>query len=1136
MRNSSWICVFGLLAALGCVQATYTYHSVLRCSCNGRSRYCLRDARGLHCVDCQGDTEGRHCERCKAGFYLQGAGPSCTPCRCNATGSLAATCDSRGRCRCKDGVTGDKCDRCPDGAIGPQGCSQRRQPREDSGSRSSCFCYGHSSQCSPQSGFSGFSVYTVTSTFTDGVDGWTPTAPDVNPRDVHFRWSPKHQDVEVISKSSLPVYLSAPAPYLGNQLLSYGQNFSFSLRLDRGVRHPSISDVILEGGGLKVSASLGDLRTIVPCGQKLRYSFRLDQQPSSRWRPQLSSSQFQTLLQNLTAIRIRATFGENGRGYLDNVQLVSARRGPGTPARWVQTCSCPPGYEGDFCERCAAGFKRRSPADGAFSACESCSCRGGSCDPQTGDCYSADETTGDLSCPAGSYRDPWQPQSCSKCPCPEGTSCSVSASTLRPQCDPCPAGTTGPRCDVCQEGFYGDPAGLSGVQRPCRPCRCNGHIDVGVAGSCDRSSGECLRCVNNTKGRSCESCQDGFYRARVADACKACRCDLQGSQTRQCDDLGRCQCRPGFEGLRCQRSNCPACFSPIKAKMETYAVKVQELEDLFSDMDGDLRPANNAELEAALRSTEELVDDLQDDVEALDGLEKSLQGRLDSISTRHLAQGLEVVTVGNAAGDVTRQQQTYRSKADDIQTMIRDMKRKLDQAKTGLRAAELPLSDAPLVPDALSSLVQVANSLADKHQTDATAVERKASDALSDSEKGLALVQTLMNRENKVKGLIGDLKTTYDRTSAQVKAQENQAARLSAEAKGESKKAAAMLKDLGDMEQSLPSALKVQDGVNAMFSRLGSLSDGADSDISGFQALQDGVQRDMAAAGDLLASGRTAQQGFGKLLDRVYVAKGIADGALERIQTNTNELDDALRTLSGFDQQIDSSKALADAAIRRLPRINGTVQNAVRSNGETLSLLGDVSRNYDNALETIGTLEGLVIGMEGTFGTLPPHNSLLNQATKLNQDSVALKTRTAGVAGNLASGLDAARKLQATAEQAAAGAAAAFTNAQQTRTTVRDTLRDVNALLLNLNQPGGAVDEGRLKQLEDSLASAQRNVETNLRPRFRDMEEREDAQRRRLAGINSDIDTILADIANLEDIVKKVPEGCYNSQPIEQAL
>lgn len=134
----------------------------------------------------------------------------------------------------------------------------------------------------------------------------------------------------------------------------------------------------------------------------------------------------------------------SGRGYLDNVQLVSAQRGDGVPARWVQVCSCPQGYDGEFCERCSVGFRRRVPADGAFSSCEPCSCSGGSCDPQTGDCYSADETPGQLRiCPEGFYRDLWQPQTCVKCPCPEGVSCSMAAGFLEPRCGFCPAGTTG---------------------------------------------------------------------------------------------------------------------------------------------------------------------------------------------------------------------------------------------------------------------------------------------------------------------------------------------------------------------------------------------------------------------------------------------------------------------------------------------------------------------------------------------------------------------------------------------------------------------------------------------------------------------------------------------------------------------
>lgn len=79
------------------------------------------------------------------------------------------------------------------------------------------------------------------------------------------------------------------------------------------------------------------------------------------------------------------------------------------------------------------------------------------------------------------------------------------------------------------------------------------------------------------------------------------------------------------------------------------------------------------------------------------------------------------------------------------------------------------------------------------------------------------------------------------------------------------------------------------------------------------------------------------------------------------------------------------------------------------------------------------------------------------------------------------------------------------------------------------------MDDSRLKELEDSLAGAQRDVEGHLRPRLRDMEEQEAAQRRQLNNINRDIDAILGDITNLEDILKAVPTGCYNNSPHETA-
>lgn len=94
---------------------------------------------------------------------------------------------------------------------------------------------------------------------------------------------------------------------------------------------------------------------------------------------------------------------------------------------------------------------------------------------------------------------------------------------------------------------------------------------------------------------------------------------------------------------------------------------------------------------------------------------------------------------------------------------------------------------------------------------------------------------------------------------------------------------------------------------------------------------------------------------------------------------------------------------------------------------------------------------------------------------------------------------------------------------------------EVNLLLFLYSDRGGTVDEGQLKLLEDSVANAQRDVDEHLRPRLRDMADREAAQRRHLVGINNDIDTILRDIDNLDDILASIPKGCYNSPPIEEA-
>ena len=66
----------------------------------------------------------------------------------------------------------------------------------------------------------------------------------------------------------------------------------------------------------------------------------------------------------------------------------------------------------------------------------------------------------------------------------------------------------GPNCDTCTDNYFGSPKDVNGT---CEPCICNNNIDPNIPGSCDTSSGECLKCLFNTEGFNCEQCSTGFY-------------------------------------------------------------------------------------------------------------------------------------------------------------------------------------------------------------------------------------------------------------------------------------------------------------------------------------------------------------------------------------------------------------------------------------------------------------------------------------------------------------------------------------------------------------------------------------------------------------------------------------------------
>lgn len=91
-----------------------------RCSCNRLGTQRPFDCQPEGQCNCRPGVGGKRCDRCEPGFWamhkLSQGTSGCLPCECNALGSVREDCEQQsGRCACRPGTNGMKCDQCPAG-------------------------------------------------------------------------------------------------------------------------------------------------------------------------------------------------------------------------------------------------------------------------------------------------------------------------------------------------------------------------------------------------------------------------------------------------------------------------------------------------------------------------------------------------------------------------------------------------------------------------------------------------------------------------------------------------------------------------------------------------------------------------------------------------------------------------------------------------------------------------------------------------------------------------------------------------------------------------------------------------------------------------------------------------------------
>ncbi|NXT10478.1 LAMC2 protein, partial [Prunella fulvescens] len=1143
------------------------------CDCNGLSRQCvfdwqlLRDTgSGYRCLGCLGNTEGAHCERCKEGFFRRPGQRCCLPCLCHPAGSLSTQCDSGGRCSCKPGVTGDKCDRCQPGfeSLSQAGCRRSGQSlqcecdpagsvggchsghcvckesvtgeqcqrckrhfynlnaRNPAGC-SPCFCYGHSATCVSADNHS---VHNITSTFQQGTEGWRGVHESGSP--AQLQWSPRHQDVFIAARTSEPIYFMAPAKFLGNQQLSYGQTLSFGYRLDRGGRQPSPHDVVLEGHGLRVTAPFLPQGEVLPCGVSHMYTFRLDEHTSSKWSPRLNHFEFRRLLGNLTALWIRATFGEYSTGYIDNVTLVSAQPVPGAPAPWVERCRCPAEYRGQFCQSCAPGYRRDAPGQGPFSICVPCNCQGGGiCDPDTGECYSGDENVGNgASCPSGSYRDPRQPHGCRPCPCGPGQGCSLGPRGEEVICDHCPPGAAGASCEYCADGYFGDPA----ASQPCQPCQCNGNVEPNAVGNCDRQTGECLKCIHNTAGFYCDRCKDGFFGNPLAPdpahKCRACNCDLVGAEPLKCRSDGSCICKPGFEGPRCEERECPACYGQVKEQLELYLQQLAELELLLSEVRAG-GGAESRELEGRMLVAEEMLQTILRETLSLQASDRSLEGRVARVKGQGSSSQSRLDEIKATVERLRSLGSQYEREVQETRQLLERARLELERSGAALLRVTIPVSSFPGGSNQFLLMAQEALRLANRHTQAASAIAQAAQAARDDAGQALELLRAagaaaegslpgLPERYKEIKSLAGGLKADADGMASKADtAYQGSLVLLSS------------LSRLTEMDIS-----SFQEEASRLKQDSSALLGLVDMSLSQYRGLQSRVGRWEEEAKQLLQGQEGERAKLTQLLSRATLARSTALQAVSAGNATFYEVEQILKSLKEFNLQADDKRREAKDAMRRLPIISSMVTTAREKTDRAKGIVGSAAAESKAGSSVAEEVKEITTGIQEEIARLKEEaNRTADGVLALEKAVASLQLEAKEVDGAFERKLSEAEADAALIEKTAREAQRVHDKAGQAGAAVQQMLSALEELLRLMNQPG-AVDEEGLRQLEVNFSRA-KSRSKQLKVEMSELEQAAALQKARVRTLESSIDDILADIRNLEDIQKSLPPGCYNTKAIE---
>lgn len=180
-----------------------------------------------------------------------------------------------------------------------------------------------------------------------------------------MEWDSKVQYIYIQPVENRDLYFVAPYRYLGNKLSSYAKTLRFTYGVFRHINDPEIvtrrDDIILEGAGMSATYEITSQNNERPKARFVKFEYKLIEPEG------MSTFNFQKLLSDLTAIRIRVTFLKDRKAAIDSISLDSTQYiSVNSPEQvtWQEKCECQEGYIGEQCDKCALGYTRETLGSG----------------------------------------------------------------------------------------------------------------------------------------------------------------------------------------------------------------------------------------------------------------------------------------------------------------------------------------------------------------------------------------------------------------------------------------------------------------------------------------------------------------------------------------------------------------------------------------------------------------------------------------------------------------------------------------------------------------------------------------------------------------------------------------------------